>query len=149
MGDLTPERRRLLNPHGTENDPGEASPAVPARQFIYTATLCILVNTACITASAFSDVSMNQLVEGAACQREFLNVTDPYHDTRCKEDTVQSQLSLVNGWQTTFGMIPGLLVAIPYGVFADTYGPRALLPLTFLGSTLTQLAQQLICQFRQ
>ena len=138
------ERRPLLNT--TEATSNPSNPPTQHR-VVYTTIIGLLVNATCVTASAFSNGSMDQLVEGAVCQRLYADVTDRYHDPRCKNDDVQSQLSLVNGWQTTFGIVPGLLVAVPYGFFADKYGPRALLPLTFLGTTTTQFVQQLMCKF--
>jgi MFS family permease len=146
MASEATERRPLL--YNAEASPKSAPPPAKHR-IVYTAIIGFLVNAAYVTAIAFSNGAMDQLVEGAACQRLYPDVTDRYHDRRCKNDDVQSQLSLVNGWQTTFGIVPGLLVAVPYGFFADKYGPRALLPLTFLGTTTTQFVQQLMCKLNR
>ncbi len=121
-------------------------PPVGRSRFIYVAVVGLLINAAVATTADFSGVSLNQLIEGAACKQLYPDVTNPYHDDRCKNSDVQTRLSLVTGWDMTFSMIPGLLTAIPYGVFADAYGPRALLLLVFAGSILLQVWQLVVCK---
>lgn len=152
--DANTERRPLLgdNASSANEPPGSTTEAEltddrSARsRFIYVAVVGLLINAAVATTADFSGVSLNALIEGAACKQLYPDVTDPYGDERCKNTDVQTRLSLVTGWDMTFSMVPGLLTAVPYGVFADTYGPRALLLLVFAGSVLLQVWQLVVCK---
>lgn len=42
----------------------------------------------------------------------------------CKEGPVQAALAQLLGWQSFFDNIPGLLLALPYGILTDKYGRR-------------------------
>ncbi len=90
---------------------------------------------------SFISVALNQLIEGAACQQLLPDVTQPYTDKRCQNDVeVQSRLAQIMGWLATFMLLPGLITAIPYGLFADRYGARALLLIAFFGQVTFNLA---------
>lgn len=96
---------------------------------------------------SFISVGLNQLVEGAACQQLYPDVTEPYADDRCKNEDVQSKLTLVMGWEMTFMLLPGLITAIPWGLFADRYGARAFLFIAFLGQLGYNLAEMGVGKF--
>jgi MFS family permease len=94
----------------------------------------------------FLDTGMTELIESAACRNLVPSgAAEPTDPSRCKAPDVQSRLSLVLGWDMTFSMVPGLLAAVPYGVFADTYGPRVVLLLVFVGITMSKTLQLVIC----
>ncbi|MCJ1351791.1 MAG: hypothetical protein MMC33_001775 [Icmadophila ericetorum] len=42
----------------------------------------------------------------------------------CKVESVQSQVAYLKGWYGFFGSLPGLFLAIPYGMLADRYGRK-------------------------
>ena len=48
--------------------------------------------------------------------------------------------------ETTFELIPGLLLSIPYGIAADIYGRRLVAFLSIMGCTLYPIADVLICE---
>ncbi|ODA77560.1 hypothetical protein RJ55_07189 [Drechmeria coniospora] len=85
--------------------------------------------------------------EGIICRQRFPNVTDPVRDPLCKHRDVQSELSIIQGWEATFGLIPGILTGVPYGVAADRYGRRIVLALSLLGLAMSQLTDVVICWF--
>jgi len=43
-------------------------------------------------------------------------------ETLCKIDAVQQKLAVIFGWQDTFDAIPGILLAVAYGTWADRVG---------------------------
>ncbi|PWY81907.1 MFS general substrate transporter [Aspergillus heteromorphus CBS 117.55] len=51
----------------------------------------------------------------------------------CKKAPVQSALAQLVGWQSFFDNIPGLLLALPYGLLADKYGRRWVMTMSFVG----------------
>ncbi|KAK1999783.1 ATP synthase F0 [Colletotrichum falcatum] len=79
-----------------------------------------------------------QLMEEIICRKHYPGHTISQSDRGnvCKSALVQGELAMVKGWQTSFGCIPPLLTAIPYGVIADKYGRRLVLSLAILGITL-------------
>lgn len=101
----------------------------------------VLINLMVDTYIAFNSLGLVQMIEGAACQQLYPDVTKPYEDERCKADDVEARLATITGWQNTFMMIPGLVTAMPWGLFADRYGARALLFVAFLGNIGFNLAQ--------
>lgn len=58
--------------------------------------------------------------------------TKPSRDP-CKVPAVQESLAMIFGFQTFFDGIPGLLLAMPYGVAADKVGRKPALLLSMVG----------------
>ncbi|KAK1590933.1 ATP synthase F0 [Colletotrichum navitas] len=79
-----------------------------------------------------------QLMEEIICHKHYPGhiISQSVHDNVCKSAEVQGELAMIKGWQTSFGSIPPLLTAIPYGVIADKYGRRPVLSLAMLGIML-------------
>ena len=119
----------------------------PRSRILRVAIVGFFINMTVDFSISFASVGLNQLVEGAACQQLYPDVTEPYVDERCKKEDVQSKLTMVMGWQMTFLLIPGLITAIPWGVFADRYGARALLFIAFLGQVAFYFAQMVVGKF--
>ncbi len=78
-------------------------------------------------AGAVSEVPTTRLIEDHLCRSYYAEQSNPPTDideTMCKVDEVQSRLVFLNGW---ISMIQGtleLLVAFPYGIYADRYVSR-------------------------
>lgn len=102
--------------------------------------ICLLVGGMMI------DVPLNEISEAIICRNTFGEVPDPATDPRCKDGEVQSELALISAWELTFGLIPSLLVGVPYGLAADKYGRRAVLLLACVGAALSTLALIIICE---
>ena len=45
----------------------------------------------------------------------------------CKIENVQSQVALLKGWLEFFSGLPGLFLAVPYGMLADRYGRKGII----------------------
>ncbi|PLB39661.1 putative MFS multidrug transporter [Aspergillus candidus] len=65
----------------------------------------------------------------------------------CKSEPVQSELALVNGWKETSDVLPGILLAIPYGVAADRWGRKPVLLLGILGIMLGEIWVRVVCLY--
>lgn len=88
-------------------------------------------------------VPMNPIQEAILCHRYY-----PDSDSgnlRCKDQVVQADFASLKAWENTFGLIPGLLTAIPYGVVAEKRGRRFVLALALFGTLLMQCVTAIIC----
>ncbi|KAI5814503.1 major facilitator superfamily domain-containing protein [Pyronema omphalodes] len=66
----------------------------------------------------------------------------------CKVESVQGELAMLDGFKSLFTNIPGVLLAIPYGVLADKIGRKKVLMMTCLGLALEFASVIAICWFR-
>lgn len=110
---------------------------------------CLLLLAAVEIGSALVAVPMNQIQEGIMCRERYPNVLASATDARCKGSDVQSALSSLQGWELTFGLVPGLLTAVPYGIAADRYGRRPVLGLSLLGICIVQAVDIVVCESRR
>lgn len=110
-----------------------------SRRHLIISSVLILISA--MLGASFVSPAMNQLVEGAACQQLHPTVTDWYHDSICKRNDVQDRLALIMGWESTYALIPALATAIPYGVFTDKHGPKAMMFLVSLGGVIVQAGE--------
>lgn len=63
----------------------------------------------------------------------------------CKSPEVQGELALLNGWKDTFDHLPGIVLALPYGLVADRIGRKVVLVLCITGLILEEVAIRLLC----
>jgi hypothetical protein len=71
----------------------------------------------------------------------------PPSEKMCKISQVQEKVAMLFGMQTFFDGIPGLLLAIPYGVYADKFGRREVLILSMSGQLAGALWVLFVCKF--
>jgi MFS family permease len=57
----------------------------------------------------------------------------------CKTPQIQQGVSTLKGWLEFFDSLPGLILAIPFGVWADSHGRRKLLLLNIVLLVVKQL----------
>lgn len=62
----------------------------------------------------------------------------------CKSPEVQGELALLYGWKDTFDMIPGILLALPYGLAADRIGRKPIILLALTGMILEESLTRII-----
>jgi hypothetical protein len=117
------------------------------KHFAQVAILGTVILVAFNIALQLINLGRSQLIEGAICQQEFHNVTQPYQDARCKYDTVQQRLSLILAWESTFSMIVSLFTTVPYAMVAQRYGARVVTSLLWLGYTFSLGGETIICMF--
>lgn len=143
-GERTQEQRPLLR-DGPSTVGSDVDQPTASRRGLIVSSLLILLS--CNLYSIIVDTAGNQLVEGAACKQLHPEVTNWYHDPICKSLDVQDRLALITGWEFSWALVPGLLLAIPYGVFMDRYGPRAMLIFVALGGLITQTLYLVVSKF--
>lgn len=110
-------------------------------------TACFALNILLEIGLYLIAIPMNQVLEGIICHNVSPAAPGP-SDARCKDTTVQSELSFIRGWQVTFDTIPGLVTAVPYGIMADAYGRELVLGLSVLGGALAGSFTVLVCASR-
>ncbi|KAJ5971438.1 MFS general substrate transporter [Penicillium vulpinum] len=91
-----------------------------------------------------------RLLESIICQQYYEDL-DPsasqagIPEHLCKEEPVQAALAQLLGWQSFFDNIPGLLLALPYGILADKYGRRLIMTLSFVGQFIGMTWVLIVC----
>ncbi|OJZ79635.1 hypothetical protein ASPFODRAFT_148805 [Aspergillus luchuensis CBS 106.47] len=88
---------------------------------------------------------MRPIQEDIICRKHYPGALAA--SSMCKSDIVQSELSLIKGWEATFGLLPGMITAVPYGMAAERYGRRPVLGLSLLGISLSQAVDIIVCYF--
>ena len=68
-----------------------------------------------------------------------------HDDAACKDRDVQSELSLIRGWHTSFSLLVSIIASVPYGAVADRYGRALVLGLALTGIALTESFGALVC----
>ncbi|KAF4277199.1 hypothetical protein CNMCM8689_004908 [Aspergillus fumigatus] len=62
-------------------------------------------------------------------------------DARCKSPDVQGELALVNGWKETLDALPGIFLALPFGLMADQAGRKKVLMLSLIGLIIEEVVR--------
>ncbi|KXX82085.1 hypothetical protein MMYC01_201549 [Madurella mycetomatis] len=107
-------------------------PISPAKRVLILGLTFSLLIALAIGGTLF-DTPITEIQEDIICHRIHGPNLEP---GVCKEKEVQSELSFIRGWDTTFTMLPSLIVSVPYGAIADRYGRTLVLGLSLLGITL-------------
>jgi MFS family permease len=113
----------------------------PAKRILVLALSFTLLITLAI-GGALLNVPIAEIQEEIICRRIHGPDFDP---GKCKDKNVQSELSLIRGWDTTFTLIPSFLTSVPYGAVADRYGRTLVLGLSLFGITLNAMFGSLVC----
>ncbi len=99
-----------------------------------------------------SAAPQTRLIEDIVCRKYYsaealsaLGLTRP-SEGMCKEPLVQDAVAQLFGWQTFFDGIPGLVLAMYFGVLADKHGRRGVLFLSMLGQTIGLVWVLFICK---
>ncbi|KAF7537546.1 hypothetical protein G7Z17_g12826 [Cylindrodendrum hubeiense] len=136
-----PSQRRSSQKHG------DASGVNPLRQHLPLLALGYVSFIFLKLHPGMFNTILSQIVEGILCRQYHGDVTDPTSDPRCKDESVQGELSLLLSMVATFQLIPGVLFSIPYGLAADVYGRKPILILATVGCVLYGSANLAICWF--
>lgn len=74
-----------------------------------------------------------------------INKDGTVDETFCKINAVQSKLASVMGWSDLFEAMPGIFLAVPYGILADRFGRKWLFVLSLVGVILDSTWVLIIC----
>lgn len=89
---------------------------------------------------------LSQILESILC-RQYYDTSDPTLDPRCKDETVQGELSMLLSMRATFELLPTVIFSIPYGIAADIYGRKPVIILATIGCVLYGILNLVICMF--
>lgn len=126
------EETPLLGPN---RDGGDDADAAYQRRVIATTFIMVIMVD---LAGFFLEAPQTKILEGIICSRHYATAASgpgsgsPY----CAAGPVQAELATVTQMLNTFNRLPGLVVAIPFGMLADKYGRRPVLLLAILGALL-------------
>ncbi|KAF7590005.1 hypothetical protein BBP40_003449 [Aspergillus hancockii] len=115
--------------------------AKQARRLLF--LICFSVVT--IDFGAFLSIAPQiEIFESIICRKHYQEIGVFAADSLCKAPEVQGELAFLNGWMDTLDEVPGILLAIPYGLMADRLGRKPVLLLSLLGLILDQITLRLI-----
>ncbi|KAL0938390.1 MFS transporter [Colletotrichum truncatum] len=145
------ERSPLLEAREDNMDSSSSEDSIrgtepPPRALLYIALLLLLI-AFLEGGGILQAIPLNQVFEDIICRkfRERSALQDP---GSCGDDkAVQAELTLLKGWGGTIGLLPGLLVAVPYGFAADKYGHKVILFLSVFGIILSTGVSLIVCQW--
>ena len=129
------EERPLLGPKSAGH-----SDAHRQRVVALTFTMVLLVDFAAF----FLDAPQTSILEGIICSRHYYSLLEPPAKHDCTVSAVQAELATVNQMLNTFNRLPGLFVAIPFGIIADRYGRRPVLVLAIVGALLQDIISKIV-----
>jgi len=82
-----------------------------------------------------------RILENIVCRKYYESTSSfiilPIPEEDCKIGSIQGELAMLKGWDITFSCIPGLFLAVPYGVLADKYGRKLVWGLCSTGIVLS------------
>jgi hypothetical protein len=134
---------------GTSDNARDPPPDYPAKpdlhpHFLRVAIICIMCIFLVEVGDFMQRAPLMRIMEDIICRRYYesalnagIDLSLPIPEKDCKGPVVQSELAMVRGWDATFSCIPGLLLAVPYGVIADKFGRKLVLTLGLLGAVLS------------
>ena len=114
----------------------------------------IFVMIAFIDVGAYlAEAPMTRLYEANLCLK-YYHEQDPsvipgdgsIPEQLCKVDVVQQRLASIFGWQEMFSALPGILLAVPYGTWADKVGRKWIFIASLVGIELGFVWVLLICK---
>ncbi|KAF4976669.1 hypothetical protein FZEAL_6694 [Fusarium zealandicum] len=132
-----------------ESGPSEESPLlsndlpsdlVPSKTFQRRVLLMCIISLFIIEVSQFiTDPPLKKITEDIICRQHY-----PDHvlrlpriqDHRCKDNSVQKTLAMVQAWNAAIGMAVPIVAQFPFGIIADKYGRRPVLFLSIFGCFL-------------
>ncbi|GIK06760.1 hypothetical protein Aspvir_002411 [Aspergillus viridinutans] len=92
-----------------------------------------------------------QIFESIICRKLHpeiaLLTTQEQIDARCKAPDMQGELALVNGWKETLDTLPGIFLALPFGLMADQAGRKVVLRLSLLGLIMEEVMVRIIAWY--
>lgn len=139
--------------------PAENDPLLPEQYFqaqhgVLLRKRLLLLIFVCVVAVDFgsylSYAPQLAIFEGLICRQfygsgEDGSVLSDGNGSQCKSPEVQGELALILGWKDTLDQVPGVVLAVFYGVMSDRIGRKPILLLSLTGLILQEAAIRCIC----
>lgn len=90
------------------------------------------------------NTTLSQILESIICRQDH-DTGGSSMDLRCKDETVQGELSMSLSMRATSELIPTVVFSVPYGIAADIYSRKPAVILTTLGCVLYGLLNFVMC----
>jgi PCFT/HCP family folate transporter-like MFS transporter 1/3 len=107
--------------------------------------VCAIVEFLTTFGNAITSVPATRLIEGAVCQR-YYGTGFSIAERLCKSEKVQSDLAYLLGGYSSLTSLPGLFLAIPYGILSEHVDRRLILLVNSLSSVLQNIFLVIICK---
>lgn len=88
------------------------------------------------------DVPQTSILEDVICHRHYASRSYIVDD--CSIAPVQAELAMLTQFLNTANLLPGFLVAIPFGLLADRWGRRPVLVISMLGMLIQNIVSTVI-----
>ncbi|PYH35598.1 MFS general substrate transporter [Aspergillus neoniger CBS 115656] len=123
---------------------------------IYALLICAAFTIAVDFASSLRIAPTNQLLEQSVCRSYYrfvgpsnISTENSVLEGRCKIREIQSEIAVLRGWLGLAEALPGLLLAIPYGLLAQRYGRKLVVILGLGGEILSNIWFWFACHYSQ
>ena len=120
-----------------------------ARVTILIALLIVAVDLPSVMFGA----SLVRILESIYCEQYYtahdptkIGLNGKVAEDLCKIEEVQSQLSSLRGWTGFWSHLPGLFLAVPFGMLADKYGRKWLFVMNILSMQGRSTWQYIVCK---
>jgi hypothetical protein len=122
--------------------------ALSVRKFIIPREvyICALIEFLTTFGTAITAVPVTRLIEGAVCQR-YYGTESNLAEHICKADGVQSSLAYLLGGYSSLISLPGLFLAIPFGIASEYVDRRLILLVNSMSAVLENIFLVAICKF--
>ncbi|KAK0625798.1 major facilitator superfamily domain-containing protein [Immersiella caudata] len=134
--DINPLQSHIPESHSL---PPATAPIPPSRR-IAVITLLSVLSIALALCGTLATTAVLQDLEDIICRRvhgpAFPLPGVAFEDDPCKDDEIMSEITMLMGWYSVFALLPGLVLAVPFGAVADRYGRVVVLGLSLLGVTI-------------
>ncbi|KAK3329762.1 major facilitator superfamily domain-containing protein [Apodospora peruviana] len=133
-----------------DQDPAKKRPAAPdpLRTILSAAVVLLILQIA----SQLELVPETAILQDIICRKYYEGLDldpsiQPDPVDRCKIEPVQAEVAYINGWTASLGIIPAMLVAVPYGTLADRIGRKPVLLLAIVGCFMNDIWIRLVYWF--
>ena len=106
---------------------------------------CALIEFLTTFGTSIAAVPATRLIEGAICQRYYATESN-LAEHLCKIDIVQSDLAYLLGGYSSLTSLPGLFLAIPYGILSEHIDRRFILLVNSFSSVLENIFLVAVCK---
>ncbi|KAJ5794581.1 MFS transporter [Penicillium paradoxum] len=149
---LLHHRSESIASNSVDNARSGGKAARSARQRFSVFVLCILFLTTGDFGISLVTIPQTRLYESIACY-QYYESQDPSRigpdgsvpERLCKIAPVQGEVAFIRGYEALFTAIPGVALAIPYGLLADRWGRKPVVLMSIIGILLSMAFTLAVC----
>ena len=145
------------SPHPSDGPSEPSDPVAEQRAWklrVRVTMLIALLIVAVDLPSVLAGTSMVRILESIYCKQHY-ELVDPSKigldgkipEKLCKVEEVQKQLSSLRGWMSFWSHLPGLFLAVPFGMLADKYGRKWLFVMNIVAMQGRSTWSYVVCEY--